>query len=82
MQESSKRSTIDSNSCNECEVELQDHDEDCEILQKAQAIFPENEIAPIDANLDFVLEKSDGSITQNLNKNNFNIIGDTRNCIW
>ena len=78
FQESSKRAPIDSNGCNECEVELQDHDEDCEILQKAQAMLPENEITPTGANLDFILEESGRSVRQNLDKNNFNIIGDTR----
>ena len=81
FQESSERGPIDSNGCNECEVESQDHDEHCEIFQKAQATLPENEIAPINANLDFILEQSDNCISQNLDRNNFNIIGDTRNSI-
>ena len=33
FEESSIRGRIDSNSCNEFEVELKDHDKDCEILQ-------------------------------------------------
>ena len=79
FQESSKRGPFDSNGCNECEVQSQDYDEHCEIFQKAQAMLPENEIAPTNANLNFILEKSDTSISHSLDRNNFNIIGDTRN---
>ena len=44
-------------------------------------MLPENEIAPTNANLDCILGKSDKSISQNLDRNNFNIIGDTRNSV-